>query len=122
MIDVKILAGYLPYNLQFEGGGDIWTMAGLRTNGDVVLRNGLHTQAIPAEVVGLEYKPMLQKIEGLDDEQRESFRSVTPRAYAATWKNTALVALKQAQWFLEHHYDIHDLFGKGLAVRKRPQP
>ena len=122
MIDVKILAGYLPYALDFEGGGDIWRMTGIRNNGDVILRNGLHVEAIDAANVGLEYKPMLNKIEVLNDVQRDSFDSVTPTGYSPIWKNVALISLHKAHWFIERHYDIHDLIRQGLAVAKSPQP
>lgn len=134
MIDEKILAGYLPYELQFSGGSDIWTMIGLANNGDVVLKNGLYAQAIDAANVGLEYKPMLKPFtefdvkEFIDERHREMSEAIHQFIdYLESDVSNIYSAILAAPFVLiefchKKHYDIYDLIGQGLAVTKIPQP
>lgn len=135
MIPVTILSQYLPFKLQFEGGGDIWTLYSVGADGDIVLKNGLHTQVVNSSVVGVEYKPILSPISklpnsevGIDGEgfyspcevlsyydncfSKERFDAVL---LSEKIKHGAFSANLTSRLF-EWRFDVFDLIGQGFAV------
>ncbi len=114
MIDTKILAAYLPFNLTFKGGGDIWNLHSVGIDGDVVLKNHRHTQVIHAENVGVEYAPLLRSFEKLTDAEKYEF-SESFGGFMSTWQNGAKDRHEKANWFFEKHFDVYGLIKAGLA-------
>lgn len=114
MIDIKILAAYLPFSLTFKGGGDIWELHSVGIDGDVVLKNHRHTQVIHAENVGVEYAPLLRSFENLNEAEKKDFEN-SFGGYMATWQNGVKDRHIKSNWFFEKHFDVYDLIKSGLA-------
>lgn len=134
MKSVLYLSQYLPFELQFQGGGDIWTLYSVGADGDIVLKNGLHTQVVHASNVGDEYKPILSPIANMPISEiiidgdkyspceilsqydnafsRERFDD---EVLAHKLKHGAFSANLTSRLF-EWHFDVFGLIGEGLAV------
>jgi len=70
MIPVSNLAIYLPYDLQFYGASDVWSLVSISDSGDIRLKNGLHIEDIPALSVGIEYKPIFRHLRSFSINER----------------------------------------------------
>lgn len=128
-IDVIHLAEYLPHKVEFSGGGDRWTLYSVGADGDIVLKNGLHTQVVNHSGVGVEYLPILKPLSRFrDNEMRTSVQRVSDDLNCIRDENEFVnwylakdnPFLHQSdsvkEYMLKNHYDIFGLIGFGLAV------
>lgn len=105
MIPTYKLAPYLPFDLQFEGGGDIWTLISMTKKGDVVLRNGLRTITVDEDNVGTEYKPILRPLSDMTKSEAITYLSLMNNLL---WKGVD-PSVKFTGWLIENHFDVYQL-------------
>lgn len=139
MIPVNQLAAYLPHSLEFEGGGDRWTMYSIGIGGDIVVKNGLHTEVICACYVGLEYKPILRPFSTITNEEAEEYQEKVwgdTSQYVeiiinggnagyegkGTWGDLARRGFRTTEFFMSKKLDVFGLIEQGLAVSEKEVP
>jgi hypothetical protein len=134
------LAIYLPFKLEFFGGGDRWTMYSSSIDGCVLLKNGLHDLVVHGANVGGEYKPILKPMDRLNEhsetydgsfwtEIEEEFAPPTTdlkygfskHGMYLSFENKSLGIHRAAEFevwqrLIENHFDVFGLIGKGFAV------
>lgn len=133
-ITTQILSTYLPHKLQFEGGGDIWTLYSVGAEGDIVLKNGLHTQVVNSSVVGVEYLPFLRPLSTFyqhsifggemfcpKDRVTDQLSAINSRNniedfYLMCDNAEILQATKIFNYMASLHFDLFALIDNGLAV------
>lgn len=111
MIPAHKLAPYLPFDLQFEGGGDIWTLYSMSKNGAVVLKNGLHTIVVNETNVGTEYRPILRPLSDMNESEREIFFQHDDSLVSGIRSVVRFIG-----WLLENHFDVYRLIESGQAT------
>ena len=66
-----------------------------------------------------EVKPYLRPMSSMTEEERDEFRNLggvmSHNVQNDTWALSAF-SPEAYDWLLEHHFDIHDLIKKGLAI------
>lgn len=63
---LTIMPFYLPFNLEFIGGGDVWEMVSCMSDGSILLANGVSELTVEHNNIGLEYLPILRPMRELD--------------------------------------------------------
>lgn len=112
----KKLAMYLPYNLEFIGGGDRWIMYSASKDGAVLLKNGLHNLVVHEENIGEEYAAILKPMEKFNiDEQERCALDCSAPTNGEPFPQITVYA-RHIDWFCQNHYDIFGLIDAGLAV------
>lgn len=118
MIPVNQLVAYLPHNLEFYGGGDRWTLYSIGAEGDIVLKNGLHTEVIHAANVGVEYQPILRPFTTITNEDAEEYEAQVWGEDIATWAGLAGRAFKTTKFFMKKKLDVFGMIEQGLAIEE----
>ena len=117
MIASEKLAPYLAHGLEFYGGGDIWSLYSMSIEGAVVLKNGLHTEVVHEDNVGVEYKPLLlpMSLFTTNSDWEKKYTSEMPRVWSAEWPDYAAAIYRKASFFFQNKFDVFGLIGEGLA-------
>lgn len=112
----KKIGCYLPYNLQFYGGGTVWTMYSINVNGSVLLKNGVHDLVVHEFNIGDEYVPLLRNLsdfgtfeESICDEEVNYLPIYGSDSEITKWA-------RKIDWLLKNHYDIFGLIDAKKAL------
>jgi len=122
-LTLEHLSFYLPYELNFYGASDIWTLHSLGIE-DICIFNGLRTQTLSFDDCMSDYSPILHPLSNYKDinspasmeldtlsllelNQLAKGKIELDNIYYATLKVCA-----------QHHIDIFNLIPDGLAVDK----
>ena len=112
---IKKLSCYLPYALNFYGGGDIFTMYSISKDGDVLLKNGLDDVVLHKDNVGGEYAPILRPMSDFLLSDRYICDAAVPSEVHGIHKDITRIAYR-IDWLLQNHYDIFGLIDQKKAI------
>lgn len=111
-LELKYLAGYLPYGLIMRYTGTGRPFRGTQKNEVLTLKN------IELLMFSNQRKPILKPLKDLTNDQLHIF-SVD---FRVAFKNNAkftlgnYMTLYESEWLYEHHFDIHGLIENNLAI------
>jgi hypothetical protein len=116
MDSIKKIGCYLPYDLKFYGGGDIWTMYSANVAGAVLLKNGYTNLVVSKGDIGDEYAPLLRSLSDFElydkvacDIEINNLPIHSPDTKITLWA-------RKIDWLLKNHYDIFGFIASKKAI------